>query len=327
MATKNLAELPAVNNYKNFSNEIAKTLIASAKEKGVFPWETPPLAGKPQIIEAYQSKKTNSPGGRYLSRGDKNTPVTELNLAYLQSISNVKGYQDSRWIDAESLKKINAAIKENEKGVTLLVTDFYDKVFNKETGKSSFVPHERKPGETYPRRYVTMYNAEQVSNLPEINLRPAAASKPIAPERKEALEAISCDQKTRNAFFKQAINDTITNDKFNLISYARRLVTSDFISMMLSERYGITQPEPDRKNFQMKLEYLEKSPAQLLQAMQYADRTVRHILKNPELEQESAQKLEAPVQDQKVERGLEAPAQEAYERGQQEEEQDLGRGM
>ena len=146
-------------NSKAFHEQVAENLIAQLKQ-GSAPWQKPWQPGNPLLT------LPNNPttGKRY--RG--------INALHLMS----QGRTDPRWLTYKQASSLNAQVRKGEKSTLIQYWKFADERIKKDDNGNPVLNSEGKPVKEQVRLerprvfYTTVFNAEQIDNLPQLKIYP-----------------------------------------------------------------------------------------------------------------------------------------------------------
>ena len=103
-------------------------------------------------------------------------PYRGLNTVWLSYVSEQKGYTDPRWCTFKQAEKKGWRVKNGEKGTCIEFWSLYDRKFKKTVSFEEFrsiteTCPERKSDITFLSHKSSVFNAEQVWNIPELDLQ------------------------------------------------------------------------------------------------------------------------------------------------------------
>ena len=144
---------------KAYHEQVAESLIAQLKQ-GTAPWQKPWQPGDPLLSFPH------NPTTKKRYRG--------INTLYLMS----KGYADPRWLTYKQAAGLGAQVRKGEKSTWIQYWKFTDERIRKDDSGNPVLNSDGKPvKETVklerPRVfYASVFNAEQIDNLPELVIEP-----------------------------------------------------------------------------------------------------------------------------------------------------------
>ena len=143
---------------KAFHEQVAENLIEQLK-KGVAPWQKPWKPG--DLLAALPVNPTT--GKRY--RG-----INSLNLMS-------RAHTDPRWLTYKQAAALNAQVRKDEKSTLVQYWKFTDERIKKDDSGNPVLNNEGQPIKEQVRLerprvfYASVFNAEQVDNLPELDIK------------------------------------------------------------------------------------------------------------------------------------------------------------
>ncbi|HNI38619.1 MAG TPA: zincin-like metallopeptidase domain-containing protein, partial [Pseudomonadales bacterium] len=143
---------------KAFHEQVAENLIEQLK-KGVAPWQKPWKPG--DLLAALPMNPTT--GKRY--RG-----INSLNLMS-------RAYTDPRWLTYKQAKSLGAQVRKGEKSTLVQYWKFTDERIKTDDNNNPVLNSEGNPIKEQVRLerprvfYASVFNAEQVDNLPELDIK------------------------------------------------------------------------------------------------------------------------------------------------------------
>ncbi|MCP5303767.1 MAG: DUF1738 domain-containing protein, partial [Pseudomonadales bacterium] len=146
---------------KAYHEQVAESLIAQLKQ-GTAPWQKPWQPGDPLLSFPH------NPTTQKRYRG--------INALYLMS----QGYADPRWLTYKQAAGLGAQVRKGEKSTWIQYWKFTDERIKKDDNGKLVLNSDGKPvKETVklerPRVfYASVFNAEQIDNLPELIIGPPA---------------------------------------------------------------------------------------------------------------------------------------------------------
>ncbi|MDR4516166.1 MAG: zincin-like metallopeptidase domain-containing protein [Nitrosomonas sp.] len=144
---------------KAYHEQVAESLIARLKQ-GAAPWQKPWQPGDPLLSFPH------NPTTQKRYRG--------INALYLMS----QAYADPRWLTYKQAASLGAQVRKGEKSTWIQYWKFTDERIKKDDNGKTILNSESKPvKETVklerPRVfYASVFNAEQIDNLPELVIEP-----------------------------------------------------------------------------------------------------------------------------------------------------------
>ncbi|MCP5273267.1 MAG: DUF1738 domain-containing protein [Burkholderiales bacterium] len=144
---------------KAYHEQVAESLIAQLKQ-GTAPWQKPWQSGDPLLSFPH------NPTTQKRYRG--------INALYLMS----QDYADPRWLTYKQAAGLGAQVRKGEKSTWIQYWKFTDERIKKDDNGKTILNSEGKPAkETVklerPRVfYASVFNAEQIDNLPELVIEP-----------------------------------------------------------------------------------------------------------------------------------------------------------
>ncbi|SEN34894.1 zincin-like metallopeptidase domain-containing protein [Nitrosomonas marina] len=144
---------------KAYHEQVAESLIAQLKQ-GTAPWQKPWQSGDPLLSFPH------NPTTQKRYRG--------INALYLMS----QDYADPRWLTYKQAVGLGAQVRKGEKSTWIQYWKFTDERIKKDDNRKTILNSEGKPvKETVklerPRVfYASVFNAEQIDNLPELIIDP-----------------------------------------------------------------------------------------------------------------------------------------------------------
>ena len=142
---------------KAFHEQVAENLIEQLK-KGVAPWQKPWKPG--DLLTILPMNPTS--GKRY--RG-----INSLNLMS-------RAYTDPRWLTYKQAAALNAQVRKGEKSTLVQYWKFTEEHIKKDDSGNPVLNNEGQPIKEQVRLerprvfYASVFNAEQVDNLPELDI-------------------------------------------------------------------------------------------------------------------------------------------------------------
>jgi putative DNA primase/helicase len=144
---------------ETYHEQVAESLIAQLKQ-GTAPWQKPWQPGDPLLTFPH------NPTTQKRYRG--------INALYLMS----KDYADPRWLTYKQADGLGAQVRKGEKSTWIQYWKFTDERIRKDDNNNPILNNDGKPvKETVklerPRVfYASVFNAEQIDNLPELVIEP-----------------------------------------------------------------------------------------------------------------------------------------------------------
>jgi len=144
---------------KAYHEQVAESLIAQLKQ-GTAPWQKPWQPGDPLLSFPH------NPTTKKRYRG--------INALYLMS----KDYADPRWLTYKQAAGLGAQVRKGEKSTWIQYWKFTDERVRKDDNGNPVLDSNNKPVKEMvklerPRVfYASVFNAEQIDNLPELSIEP-----------------------------------------------------------------------------------------------------------------------------------------------------------
>jgi antirestriction protein ArdC/phage/plasmid primase-like uncharacterized protein len=144
---------------KAYHEQVAESLIAQLKQ-GTAPWQKPWQPGDPLLSFPH------NPTTQKRYRG--------INALYLMS----KGYADPRWLTYKQAASMDAQVRKGEKSTWIQYWKFTDERIKQDGSGKPVLDGNGKPLKEIvklerPRVfYASVFNAEQIDNLPELSIEP-----------------------------------------------------------------------------------------------------------------------------------------------------------
>jgi len=175
---------------KAFHEQVAENLIEQLK-KGVAPWQKPWKPG--DLLAALPVNPTT--GKRY--RG-----INSLNLMS-------RDYADPRWLTYKQAESLGAQVRKGEKSTLVQYWKFTEEHIKKDDSGNPVLNNEGQPIKEQARLerprvfYASVFNAEQVDNLPELSIKaPDWDSLERAEHILQASNAVIRHGEADNAFYR-----------------------------------------------------------------------------------------------------------------------------
>jgi putative DNA primase/helicase len=283
---------------KDYTEKVADALIKQLKQ-GVAPWQKPWCAGE-----------------RFLPHNPKSgTTYQGANAVWLMALQQAKGYQDTRWLTFKQTSDMGAKIKQGKKGAAIQFWQWSE-------NKTVVGPDGQEKRESVkldrPRvMNFVVFNAEQISGLPEADQRDAAPEW----ERHKAADTIivnsgaSIQHQSGDRAFYSRKTDQITmpfqqqfgkqdgyyatllheighwtghtdrldrdvgNNPFGSEGYAREELRAEIASLMIGDALGIGHdPSQHAAYVGSWIKALEEDPREIFRAASDAGKIAKFVL-------------------------------------------------
>lgn len=134
---------------RDIAQEVTDTIVA-ALESGTSPWQRP-------------WKQLGIKGGAFPHNASTGKAYRGGNVPYLMIVQQSRGYLSAGWMTFKQAKALGGSVRKGEKGTAVVFWKFIEKEDKqtKETKKFALL------------RYYTVFNVEQIDNLPEEIANPA----------------------------------------------------------------------------------------------------------------------------------------------------------
>jgi antirestriction protein ArdC/phage/plasmid primase-like uncharacterized protein len=307
---------------KAFHEQVAENLIEQLK-KGVAPWQKPWKPG--DLLAVLPVNPTT--GKRY--RG-----INSLNLMS-------RAYTDPRWLTYKQAAALNAQVRKGEKSTLVQYWKFTDERFKKDDSGNPVLNNEGQPIKEQVRLerprvfYASVFNAEQVDNLPELIVKaPDWDPLELAEHILQASNAVIRHGEADNAFYRPS-TDSIhlphkhqfpTPDRyyatalhelghwtghelrlnrdlshpFGSEGYAKEELRAEIASMLLSGELGIGHdPGQHVAYVNSWIKALQEDPTEIFRAAADAEKIQDYVLALSQ-QQEIEQKIEQGIDAQEA---------------------------